>query len=500
MSAQEVTQLRKKGQLSEALNMGLEEYQLDNQNIWNIRALAWVYYAIIKKLINEKQFSDIENSLDALIALEVPSDETMFWNSYVGLISNMMYELQHNVEDDAILISCIPVLEKMFHHIDVAAVDAEKYDKLIVSLKFFLKQADQAVILCECIDWQKVSHALFVKQKTKDGRILPVSNGESLLIAYSKYILEKGSVEQKEQCILALEYWKNKKVDQIYLDYFAVKIHISMGQNGEHVLKLLVDFIKQKSSEFWAWQLLADILDADKIELRIAALMRAASIKSKPEFLVKVNCQLAHLLMQEGYYFDARKYYQKALKGYHNNSRRQDDINQILSESNFVDDVKMSKRIDLDYMKLTNDLLFEDAPTFTVIVHSIYAEKNLLFVTYGMKKQSHIRVQNIKNYRVGDVLELSVINDYEKDGYMNYSSLNRVESFPHLDFVKQSVGQISIKNNNPFGFVDRIFVQPYLIKQVHCSDRDEIEYTALYLYNKKKEQWNWNCIDIKCIE
>lgn len=500
MSSQEVTQLRKNGQLSEALKMGLEDYELDNQNIWNIRALAWVYYAIIKKLINEKQFSEIGNSLDALIALEVPGDETMFWNSYVGLISNMMYELQHNVEDETIINSSIPILQNMFQHIEVDGVESDKYDKLIVSLMFFSKKVEPAAVLCDLVDWEKVSSALFVKQKMKDGRLMPISNGESLLITYSKYVIDKGTVEQKERCIAALEFWSKKQIEQTYLDYFAVKIHISMGHNGEDVMQLLIHFMKLKSSEFWAWQLLADTLEPEKIELRLASLMRAASIKGKPEFLVKLNCQLARLLMQEGYYFEARKYYQKALKGYHDNMRRQDEINQILSEPVFQDTEKMSKKLDMDYMKLTNELVFEDVPKILVVVHSIYAEKKLLYVTYGMKKQSHLRVQNIKKFHIGDVLEISVINDYEKDGFVNYSSLNHIELFPHLDFLKQSVGNISIRKDNPFGFVDNIFVQPYLIKQAQCKDRDEIEYTALYLYNKKKKEWNWNCIDIKCIE
>ena len=44
MSFKEIKDLRKAGKLDEALKMANQDLETDSDNIWNIRAAAWVYY------------------------------------------------------------------------------------------------------------------------------------------------------------------------------------------------------------------------------------------------------------------------------------------------------------------------------------------------------------------------------------------------------------------------------------------------------------------------
>lgn len=49
MSFNEVKALREAGKLEEALQMAQQNLEAQSDNIWNKRAIAWVYYSTLKK-------------------------------------------------------------------------------------------------------------------------------------------------------------------------------------------------------------------------------------------------------------------------------------------------------------------------------------------------------------------------------------------------------------------------------------------------------------------
>jgi len=51
MSFKEIKELRQAGKLEEALQMANQALETDPDNIWNKRAIAWVYYDYIKNLL-----------------------------------------------------------------------------------------------------------------------------------------------------------------------------------------------------------------------------------------------------------------------------------------------------------------------------------------------------------------------------------------------------------------------------------------------------------------
>lgn len=76
-----------------------------------------------------------------------------------------------------------------------------------------------------------------------------------------------------------------------YPGYFCGKLMISAGASREDALTAVVPFVRKKT-EFWAWQLLADVFK-DEPDNRLACLLRAVHCKAKEEFLGKVRLALA---------------------------------------------------------------------------------------------------------------------------------------------------------------------------------------------------------------
>ena len=58
MSSKEVTQLRKEGKLDEAFMLALENYNKEPDNIWNKRALSWIYYDFCR---SEEHTSELQS-------------------------------------------------------------------------------------------------------------------------------------------------------------------------------------------------------------------------------------------------------------------------------------------------------------------------------------------------------------------------------------------------------------------------------------------------------
>ena len=83
MSAKEVTQLRKEGKLEEAFMLALEDYNKDPYNIWNKRALSWVYYDFCKKYAAENDINKFLENIQKIKDLQLPSEDKMIFDSLI---------------------------------------------------------------------------------------------------------------------------------------------------------------------------------------------------------------------------------------------------------------------------------------------------------------------------------------------------------------------------------------------------------------------------------
>ena len=81
-----------------------------------------------------------------------------------------------------------------------------------------------------------------------------------------------------------------------WLPYYKAKLQLRVHAELAVVLPLLLPIVRQKSTEFWAWHLLAETLEATDSAAALASLYRATTCGSEEKFLGKVRLKLASLL------------------------------------------------------------------------------------------------------------------------------------------------------------------------------------------------------------
>lgn len=70
-----------------------------------------------------------------------------------------------------------------------------------------------------------------------------------------------------------------------------------------------------------------------------------------------------------------------------------------------------------------------------------------------------------------------------------------------LDYAKCVEGKIEKRDDKEFAFLKsgsvKCFVSSNIVRKYDLKNGDKVKSLIVYDYNKKKEAWNWVCVNIK---
>ena len=88
----------------------------------------------------------------------------------------------------------------------------------------------------------------------------------------------------------------------------------------------------------------------------------------------------------------------------------------------------------------------------------------------------------------------------DKEGRMKVLSSSPVHLPSDLDYAKYIEGMIEKKDDIEFAFLKsgsvNCFVSPSIIRKYNLKNGDKVNSLIVYDYDKKKEAWNWVCVNI----
>ena len=496
MTFKDVMGLRKSGNVQEAYDKAIEYYHQNTDDVWAKRALAWCIYDGLKANASYDNHELFMAKLAELKELDLPEDEGMFWNNVAWPINAFVRDCAKSQDVDK------EIFDQVFENIkDYHFPKPSREYSVILNAFLSIKEWDG---ICAFCDWWGFDHFRtedYECEVMSNGKKMPISLVESAFIAYAKALIDKDDKEAMAGFVPKLQELAERYPKMQYPNYYLGKLLLASGNDRQEAVAALLPFVRKKQSEFWAWQVLAEAFNEDD-DKRMACLLRAAHCNTQEQYLVGIYLSLAKAFKHLKYLADARfyldKYCQVKADAQMTFSK---DASALLSESWYNDVAGEKPSYNLDYIAITNELLFADVPETEAVVTFVNKDKKMATVVYGKKKEGFFKYDRfIKKLNSGDGLKVRV-QEVSSDGFMKLFSAKVSDAPITSDFCRTATGSVSSNTAKTAYFLkseeESFYIPTNLVSKLQLVVGEPISAVVLYSYNKKRGEWRWSCMKVK---
>jgi len=438
-TAKDITALRKNGQLAEAFELATELLIAEPDNLWTKRAMGWVRFERLRALAKSnasEEFIQEWVALSALVA-DRPAEETMLTNQAVWQAVSHLFALGNSNKAHDVLTTVFASIQHWSFE-----RPSDLYSAL---LRAFLKVGKMWSGLYEFLTWWQLSNL-----RPED---------------YLPGITNEGK---------------------------------KMMSMAEEAMTALLPFARRKQSEFWLWDLLADLYD-DEPEKAIACLCRAVSCRTQEKFLVNARLNLAVKLKQAGKISEALTELTQSIKA------RQDEGWSVAPDyAGAADKLMMkggvvlanNKALYRHYRPFTDELLYVDVPEKVGVVTSLNSDKKVAQFSVDHTVAGHFKYEGrMERVKPGDFVALRLEERSGKDGpFWVPLSVKPTDVMPSSELFKRFSGTVERVTGKEFSFIEHVFISPSLLNGI--QDGSSVTGSALWLFDRNKNKYGWKAISL----
>ena len=502
----DIRELRKNGQLDEALELAKESFEQISDDIWLKREMAWIYYALAKKA----EVSEAIQYLEGISQLELKTaEETLLGEQLSWVCANIakqFYEKYH--QDSDFLSNAKVIIETMQKVVDVAgrvpmAIPSKGYSLFITNLHKLFKDRSGYATIFHSIGFDNFSSEDTKPYKTESGRtILPLA--EQIYLAYTKALLVGLNREDKTATIYAEEFVNHLQIvsnnhpEFLWTEYSQTKLLIALNRASDAVASC-VDFIKKKPKEFWAWECLGQVYKQTDAKLSMSCYCMALMCNSKEEFLVNTMENAAELMAINGFYNEARTEIERAARIRRDKwGKTSTIISALQSTSWYVSSVASTDNIAFykTHSQIAQASVFGTQKV--IVITNINFEKRFAnYISEGDKVGffNFAKLANKVKVKVGQIYKVTFIKEVT-DGPSDVLSVDMVEDISQYSYLRKIIsGEIKILPSG-VGFIEDCFVSPEIIKTHNLTNGQKIAAIAIRSYNRKKQSIGWSVINL----
>lgn len=527
-------QLRTEYRFEEGYKLTKNEIFNRPDDIWAKRNHSWSIYYMIKKHVQAGETTQARHFLHEFTSLQMPSDETLLHERMQYFITvldagylavkQLVSEGKFSEAFDIQLKSLSPDQEQLSwitYYLLKAYNKSEKPQKnevLELLARFFEKYLPSKILVSKLIIQELIKTPLelwndqsqveylekaglfgvldeddYQKQEWEGKKI--ISLAERLHITYCKALLREKWAVQKIQSYIThiVEPILEKYPNMLYVPYFKAKLLLGTGEK-ESGIKAFLPFAKKKSGEFWVWQIFAEAYEADK-NLYFSCLCKAMTCKTKPEFLSNILERVIAFLVKEEKYELAKGELDKLIQLREKQSWGLRLIHRQHLSSSWYQKASISLLNYTEYIKAAEALLSGSLRCVNVVISHVNKEKRVFSFLIEENKSGFGKYS----------IEPDLWQIYSLEGSFGEGDFFQIKNFSKLEnqehpLVRSVTGKFTKQDYNPFGFVKRIFVDPYLTKQHDLNHDDWIQGKAIFAPVKGKKEWAWKMVEIRKIE
>ncbi|MBE0676320.1 MAG: tetratricopeptide repeat protein, partial [Bacteroidales bacterium] len=357
-SSKEVFELRRNGSLDEAYEMAILLIDIDPSNEWNIKALAWCLYDMVKRAVSRNDYEAARSYSNRLSGLGISDTDELLFKAVVNaqnlasperkiILKAKEFSKQGNHKEALALFKKAiqdfpddPDLNTqyawelykegklIFEEEKVDVYNARKLLADYIGLKnekpsqlhsLFLRFADKILDreefdllsflhLWDLTNLREEDFEPFVKDDKTFASI-----AEKVIQHGAKLILDKRAVQELDFFLPFLDKGISRFPENIWLPYYKAKL-LHLVNRNEEAINFLIPVVKGKMTEYWTWSYLAElVLDSDK-NLALSCYCKSMLCRGEEKYIANVRMKFAELLVQKGFFNEAKLEIDSAIK------------------------------------------------------------------------------------------------------------------------------------------------------------------------------------------
>ena len=508
---QEIQRLRKEGKIDEALQYGIDALQKDPDNHWIKGALAWVYYDMAKRDL-EKTSVFIEH-VEEILKLGLEENEKLLFDRLGFLIGKKVFQIIRQKDFSKQPVNKLFELSKQMHF----NKPGEAYSFLFKAFHRAYKDSSKYIEFADWWGFENFRRQDYEREEINDRKVMSIV--EQAYIAYTKALLKgepvystgivinpfdpsdpgvtmKVNEEKVKNFLPQLDKIINKHPEYQFLQSGKAKLLLAIGKKDE-ALNSFIPFARRKKNEFWVWEDLVDFFP-DEIDLQIAFYCKALSFNTQEKYLVKLRQKFAAILIKEEHYAEAKAQIDKLVN---TRTRKGWKIPSIVKQWQSQDwykttNARPENKFCNKYLPEAEEILYSDIPEEAVVVTFVNKDKGLIHFVKNTSKHGFFRYSgNINAFQPGDIVKVRFKSDGQ-DGYFRIYTIKKADNSTPAEAIKNFEGIFSMIPGKKFGFIEDVFVPPYLVAEYQLNEGEFIKGRAILSFDKSKNRWGWKMVEI----
>lgn len=495
MSSHRVNQLRKEGDLKGALKLALTDLSDNPDDIWNKRAISWVYFAYLKEGVNNLNEKKFLIYLEKIVDLNLPPNEKMLFDSVAWTLGKFCFR---KIDASKYFLNKSFLFIQNFHF-------SKPSDPYSFLLKAYKKHANDWDKFYDFVEWwgmenfQPKDYENFINEK---GMKLP-SMVEAVFISLSKYLLSEpyNKADKIEKFLPKISQLSSKYKKMQYPPYYYAKLLLIKGDK-DLFMQAFLPFIKKKQKDFWVWNLMSEVFDSNSKEY-FSCLCKSLSCGAPEKFIINVREKIADVFISENRYNEAKAELTKIIE-IRNNEGWPLKYNHIKWQNlpwwKNTTPTKSNHSIYVSNCSIAEGLLFADLPEELIFIQSVNKEKTVINFIASKQKYGliHYGKFNVEP-KLGQVYAVR----FTKNTKLNKSSFYQVKTIVlsdqpiSKDIYKQVKGKVLIKTGNSFGFICDTYIPQIVVDNYKLKNGEYRKVNAVLSLNKKRNIWGWKAISVE---
>ena len=493
-TVKDITAMCKAGDVAKAYQQAKADLGEAPQDVWAQREMGWALYYLLKTDLENNDrggFLAHAEELAGLDLLTTSGDAMMF--------SNVLWKMAEFAK--TVAPGSLHEMDSLFGLVGKYTFAPSKGYSCLLKSCLRLGQWER---LADFIEWWNLDNLQpddFEQYRLENGK-KAMSLAEQAYIGYAKALLRKGDVGRISAFLPKIEKLTEDFPEMMYPGYFCGKLMLATGAARDDALTVVMPFARKKQSEFWIWQLLAEVY-CDDTEKSMACLLRAVHCKAQESFLGKVRVRLASAYLSLNDYGRAKFHIEKTAGCYTRQGWRLPYEVQDWLKAPWMQTAVADSSDGLDYKRMTDAMLsYGTNESVAVVTHVDIAARRAAIV-YGEKKRMVVTLRDLKaRVAEGTLLTLNWVAGPDGKASVVGSRLLDAAGFGGNGYIKLVSGNIRKPADKPFAFIEgqgvRCFITPATVRK-HCLAGNEAATAiAVYDYNKKRDEWSWRCASLKC--